>query len=275
MTSTTKHIALICPGGPLSREIADKLGDFAAESHGDGVQLHFHDQCFDSAGHFAGDDATRSTAFLDCANDPAFDAIWFARGGYGSCRLSDDVYHQLNDAARKKIYLGYSDIGIILARLYAMNIGTPVHGPMPSEFLLSGGQEANARALAYLVDGTGDAANEDGGAPRVAFNITVLASIISAPWFPKLTGHVLMLEDVGEYLYRIDRSLSAIFSSGKLDGLKGVRLGRISEVPQNDRPFGASDREIFEYWCERRNISFLGNADIGHDGDNSIVPFGA
>ncbi|MEV9375796.1 LD-carboxypeptidase, partial [Klebsiella pneumoniae] len=83
------------------------------------VDLVFHPQCFLSEGHFAGSDAVRAAAFLEVANDPAFDAIWFARGGYGSNRILHSVMPQLGEAARRKTYLGFSDMGFLLGALYA------------------------------------------------------------------------------------------------------------------------------------------------------------
>jgi muramoyltetrapeptide carboxypeptidase len=92
---------------------------------------------------------------------------------------------------------------------------------------------------------------------------------------PDLSGHIMMLEDVGEYLYRIDRALCAIMSSPKVKPAASVRLGRISDIPENDRPFGQSAEDITKYWCARTGIAYLGRADIGHDPQNKIVPFGA
>ena len=71
-----------------------------------------------SHGHFAGDDATRTQAFLEVANDETYDAVWCARGGYGSCRVAEAVIRGLTEAARHKAYVGYSDAGTLLAGLY-------------------------------------------------------------------------------------------------------------------------------------------------------------
>ncbi|MGJ3628565.1 LD-carboxypeptidase [Sphingomonas sp. MMS24-JH45] len=76
------------------------------------VDLVFHPQCYDHDGHFAGSDAVRAAAFLQYANDPAFVLIWFLRGGYGSNRILGTVMPQLGEAARRKAYLGYSDVDL-------------------------------------------------------------------------------------------------------------------------------------------------------------------
>jgi muramoyltetrapeptide carboxypeptidase len=108
-----------------------------------------------------------------------------------------------------------------------------------------------------------------------AFNITVLQSILGTSLEPNLEGHVLMLEDGGEYLYRLDRALFQITSSANVQSVKGIKLGRVSETPENDKPFGANEEEIVRYWCAKAGIAYLGRADIGHDVENKVVPFGA
>ncbi|MEM8770400.1 MAG: LD-carboxypeptidase [Pseudomonadota bacterium] len=275
MSKSKRHIALVCPGGPISPDLADKLGEFTAAHCGDRAELHFHPQCFLEAGHFAGTDAERSAAFLKVANDPAFDAVWFARGGYGAIRLDDAVYGKLNDAARAKTWFGYSDNGAILARLYGMGFKNLAHGPIAVDLNREGGEAAIARALDYLVFNKQDGLEPElDGRPTVAFNITVLSNIAAAPWAPSLAGHVVLMEDVGEYLYRIDRALGGLMVSLMMKNIAGVRLGRITDIPENDRPFGADEEEIVRYWCERTGVPYLGRAGIGHDAKNKIVPFG-
>ncbi|PQA88580.1 LD-carboxypeptidase [Hyphococcus luteus] len=277
MIKSAKHIALVCPGGPVTRELAEKTASIAAARFGDSVKLHFHDQCFSAAGHFAGSDAERSAAFLEVANDPRYDAVWFARGGYGACRFDEALFAKLNDHARKKTYLGYSDNGMLLARLYNDGIGRPVHGPIPADLPREGGEEAIARALAFLVEGdaSGVEPTARSGKKCAAFNITILAHLSGTDWMPDLSGHIVMLEDVGEYLYRTDRALFSIMGDKNVHNAEGIMLGRLSDIPENDRPFGASEEEVIKYWCARAGVPYLGRADIGHDGQNKIVPFGA
>lgn len=276
MTNATKHIALVCPGGPISRELADNVADIARKQHGDGISLDFHDQCFLTSGHFAGTDAQRTGAFLEVANDPNYDAVWFARGGYGAARLDESMFKKLNEHARRKIYLGYSDAGFLLARLYKEGIGRPVHGPMPPDLPRNGGEAAIARALEFLASGSATTfePNVHAGNPVAAFNITILAHLCGTDWMPDLSGHIIMLEDVSEYLYRIDRAMFSITGNPHIQNALGILLGRISDVPENDRPFGQTDEELIKNWCARKNLPYLGRADIGHDADNKIVPFG-
>jgi len=264
------RIAVCAPSTPFTREDADRVQALAAAFPG--VELAFHEQCFASDGHFAGPDPVRLAALLDCANDPVIDAVWFARGGYGAGRIAEAAIRGLARCAADKAYLGYSDAGCLLAGLHRGGIGRPVHAPMPVDLRKAGGEAAVCRVLGWL---TGDRSGEEpslDGRPTVAFNLMTLAMLTGTPLMPNLAGHVVMVEEVAEHLYAIDRLFFHL--AHHLPGAAGLRLGRVSEVPANDRPFGAEPEEIARYWCERAGIPFLGTADIGHDAANKIVPFG-
>ncbi len=264
------RIAICAPARPINPDDAAAVSALAAEMPG--TELVFHPQCFAQAGHFAGADALRLSALLECANDPAFDAVWFARGGYGSNRIAAAAIAGLGEAARTKAYLGYSDTGYLLAALYRARIGQSVHAPMPGDIRREGGAEAVRRSLRWLAGDRSGAEASGDGHPRAAFNLTTLAMLCGTPLMPDLTGHVVLVEEVSEHLYAVDRLLFHI--TAHLRGVAGLRLGRISEVPENDVPFGADAEAIARDWCARSGIPFLGRADIGHDIDNKIVAFG-
>jgi muramoyltetrapeptide carboxypeptidase len=271
------RIGVVAPGTRIEPALAERVKAFAADSFLDRApEIVFHPQCFLNAGHFAGEDEARLKAFVEFANDPGFDAIWFARGGYGACRIAEAALAQLNEVSRAKTYLGYSDNGAILGGLYARGYANVAHGPIPIDMTRAGGEVAVKRALDWLIDRSPESLELgvmfDG--KTAAFNITVLQSILGSSLEPDLSGHVLMLEDVGEYLYRLDRALFQITSSANVRSVKGVKLGRIGDVQENDKPFGASEDEMMRYWCAKAGIAYLGRADIGHDVENKVVPFG-
>jgi muramoyltetrapeptide carboxypeptidase len=277
MPRESLRIGVVAPGSPLDRDVAEEVGAVAAELWpGGAVELVFHPQCFLSCGHFAGDDAARTAAFLELANDPAFDAVWFGRGGYGACRLVEGVLAGLEPAAADKAYLGYSDAGTLLAALYSRGFPDVAHGPMPQDLRREGGREAVVRALSWLArrDPSALEPSVGAGAPAAAFNLTILSQLIGTPWQPDLSGHVLMLEEVSEYMYRIDRSLCHVTSNPQIRRVAGLRLGRCSDITENDRPFVLTEEEIAREWCARSGIPWLGRADIGHDAANKVVPFG-
>ncbi|MGB3738797.1 MAG: LD-carboxypeptidase [Pontixanthobacter sp.] len=264
------NIAICAPGKRLERTRADAVRAVAADYPD--ITLHFHEQCFARHGHFAGHDDDRLRALLECANDPAMDAVWFAMGGYGANRIAAQAIAGMGPAARDKPFLGYSDNGYLLAALYKARIGRPVHAPLVGDIRRAGGADATRRVLEYLRGGTDGLEPSLDVRPTVAFNLTTLAMIVGTDLMPDLTGHVVMVEEVAEHFYAVDRLFFHI--AQHLRGVAGLRLGRISEVPENDRAFGASAMEIAAFWCARHDIPFLGQADIGHDADNRIVPFG-
>ncbi len=271
---TMTRVAICAPSAPFSREDAAAVSALAAD-HYPGIALSFHEQCFASEGHFAGPDALRLAAFLECANDPAFGAVWFARGGYGAVRMAADVMAGLGAAAREKAYLGYSDGGTMLAALYTAGIGKLVHAPMPADIRRMGGEAAVLRTLGWLAGEQGGLEPSlDDKTPAAAFNLMTLAMLVGTPLMPDLAGHVVMIEEVSEYLYAVDRLLFHVTAHLGQMGIAGLRLGRISDVPENDRPFGAEPEEMVRHWCARSGIRYLGSADIGHDIMNKIVPFG-
>ncbi len=143
--------------------------------------------------------------------------------------------------------------------------------------LREGGEAAVIRALRWLATrdpATLEPSLADDPRPAAAFNLSILGSLIGTPWQPDLAGHVLMVEDVGEYMYRLDRLFFQITSNEGIRRIAGLRLGRCSDIPVNDVDFGMTEEEVAQFWCERAAIPYLGRADIGHDSANKIVPFG-
>ncbi len=269
-------IGVVAPAARIEPDIAAAVTELAANLYPERPPtLRFHPQCYLSAGHFAGADEERATALIEIANDPAIDAVWFVRGGYGSNRIVERVLPALNAAARQKTYLGYSDIGTILAALYGAGFTRIAHGPMPSEIPRRNGAAAVTRGLKFLVEGdTSTLEPSVTAAPTAAFNITILSHLIGTPLQPDLSGHVLMLEEVGEDMYRIDRALWHITSNPAIRRVAGIRLGRCSVITSNTPEFGQDEETIARHWCEASGIPYLGRADIGHDVENKVVPFG-
>jgi len=266
------NIAICAPATPITRDHATALERLVAAEF-PSTRVTFHDQCFAQAGHFAGDDLVRLSALLDCANDPAFDVVWFAKGGYGSNRIAEAAIAQMNDAARAKTYVGFSDCGYLLAALYRAGIGQCAHGSMPVSARSENGREAVRRVLRWLSgDNSGLEPSLDGVVPAAAFNLITLAMLAKTPIMPDLSGHILMVEEVSEHLYAVDRAFFSIANS--MPRLAGIRLGAVTAIPENHVEFGQDEVAIATYWCRRAGIPYLGRAQIGHNSANSVVPFG-
>ena len=277
MASKRVKIGIVAPAGRLEPSLVADLQALAAARYPDQPpEIVFSPQCFLSAGHFAGDDRARARAFLEMANDPSIDALWFGRGGYGSCRLLDSLPGSLEPAARQKIYLGYSDLGTLLAALYREGFPFLAHGPMPADLRRRGGAAAVARALDFLVlgDVSGLEPHLAEKTPAAAFNLTILCHLLGTPAEPPLDGHLLMIEEVDEPMYRIDRCLFQLTGSPAIRRIAGLRLGRCAPITPNLPDFAMTEDEVARSWCERSGIPYLGRADIGHDAENRIVPFG-
>ena len=205
--------------------------------------------------------------------DPAVDAVWFARGGYGSNRIAEAALADLPAAAHGKLYMGYSDAGFLLAGLHKAGIDA-AWGPMPQDVLRDEGDTAIHRALNWLVLRDRSALEPQLQPPAMAFNLTVLSNLLGTPLEPDLTGVDLLIEDVSEHLYGIDRTMFHVTASANVRRVARLRLGRVADVLPNDVDFGADEQAIVADWCARSGISFGGRADIGHDAQNKVVPFG-
>lgn len=264
------RIAVVAPSCPLKREAADALRALAAE-RGD-CELVIHPQCFLVSGHFAGPDEARLSALREVMGDPSIDAVWFARGGYGSNRIAEAAVADLPDAARGKLYMGYSDAGFLHAGMHKAGINV-AWGPMPQDIVREGGEAAVGRALDWMVRRDASALEGDLRQPAMAFNLTVLSNLLGTPLEPDLAGVDLLIEEVDEHHYRIDRTMFHVTSSPNVRRAARIRLGRVGNVPANDPDFGRDEGSIVEEWCTRSGIPYGGRADIGHDARNKVVPF--
>jgi muramoyltetrapeptide carboxypeptidase len=264
-------IAVVAPSCTLKREAADRVTAIAA-GRGD-CELVFHPQCFLSDGHFAGRDEERLAALREVMADGSVDCVWFARGGYGSNRIAEAAVADLPPAAQTKLYMGYSDAGFLLAGLHRAGVDA-VHGPMPQDVLREDGEAAVMRALDWLVQRDGSALEPDIRASAFAFNLTVLSTLLGTALEPDLSGADLLIEEVSEHHYRIDRLMFHLTASTNVRSVARIRLGRVGDIPANDPAFGSDEVAIIEHWCTRSGIPFGGRADIGHDAANRVVPFG-
>src|SRR5881275_1426282 len=177
------RIAVVAPSCPLTREAAQRV-QAIADARGD-CEIAIHPQCFLVDGHFAGPDAERLAALRKVMADPSVDAVWFARGGYGSNRIAEAALTDLPDAARGKTYMGYSDAGFLLAGLQKAGLDV-AWGPMPQDALrgdhgLQDGTAAINRALDWLVRKDPAAIEPDLKPPAMAFNLTVLSNLLGTP----------------------------------------------------------------------------------------------
>lgn len=263
-------IAVVAPSCTFNREAAERVRAIVAERAD--CEFMIHSQCFLTDGHFAGSDGERLAALREVMADPSVDAVWFARGGYGSNRIAEEASADLPNAATAKLYMGYSDAGFLLAAFHKAGLNV-AHGPMPQDVMRPGGEAAIARALDWIVRRDRSALEPSIEVPAMAFNLTVLSNLLGTALEPDFSGIDLMIEEVSEHLYRIDRTMFHLTSNPTIRRVARLRLGRVSDVLANDSDFGRDETAIVKDWCARSGIPFGGLADIGHDASNRVVPF--
>lgn len=273
----TFRIGVVAPAGVLGDHgLIDRIDQFVSATFEGRVELLIHPQCRLADGHFAGSDADRLAALVEYGNREDIGAVWFLRGGYGSNRIAEAAALRLGPAARAKRWLGYSDTGFLLAALHRAGFEQVAHGPMPVDLdRAQGGRAAVSRALAWLVDGHPESleTSERPDTPKLAFNLTVLSQLLGTPLEPDFSGRVLMIEDVGDYLYRYDRFMFHVTSNANVRHCAGIREGRLVADENPTAVFRVPDGGVVADWCRRSGIRYLGAADVGHDGDNKVVPF--
>src|SRR3954453_16812757 len=133
------RIAVVAPSCRLTEEAAEAVRAIVARRSD--CELVIHPQSFLSDGHFAGPDEARLAALREVMAEPTFEAVWFARGGYGSNRIAEAALAYLRPASRGKLYLGYSDAGFLHGGFHKAGLDV-AWGPMPQDVLRDGGEAA-------------------------------------------------------------------------------------------------------------------------------------
>ncbi|MFD1930542.1 LD-carboxypeptidase [Nonomuraea mangrovi] len=225
-------VAVVSPSGPPNAALLQR-GVKLLEGLGLKVMLGRH--VLDREGYLAGSDADRAADLQAAWCDPAVSAVFCSRGGYGAARILDLVDWHAMRAAGPKILLGSSDI-TALHHVFGVELGLPtLHGPMPACRPLSFEEEPEpvtwdhlrAALSGHASPVTGDRVLREGRAEGVLAggNLSLLASLCGTRYQPSFAGRLVLLEDVGEQPYRIDRMLTQLLQSGALDGVRGIALG--------------------------------------------------
>jgi muramoyltetrapeptide carboxypeptidase len=240
-------------------------------------RVHLSDTLFERSGYLAGNDDVRLQSLLAALADPQTQAIVAARGGFGAARLLPQL--DPDDVRRANKWLvGFSDVTALHA-LWARAGVCSIHGPMVCSlwearpeiqaqwFGLLGGQPP--QPLSGL-----SAVHPGRAAGRLfAANLTVLAALAGTPYMPDLAGHVLVLEDVTERPYRLDRALTTLLQADALAGVRGFVLGQFSQCEPG--PDGVTAEQMFEQRLAGLGVPVVGDAPIGHVPDNVPLLLGA
>ncbi|MCB4406301.1 LD-carboxypeptidase [Synechococcus sp. MU1642] len=222
--------------------------------------------------YFSGTDQERVQDLKSAWNDPTVDAVVTLGGGWGGARVLEAGFRF---PRHPKWSLGFSDTSSLLLAQWAAGLPGAIHGS-------SGGSEAQWQRTVDLLCGhpvaplLGESRRRGiARGPLVVTNLTVATHLIGTPWLPSLKGAILVLEDVGEAPYRVDRMLTQWRSAGLLQHLAGVACGRFSWAEDDILPGDFTMDEILEERLGDLGIPLVLNLPLGHGGPNQALPLGA
>ncbi|GHH35900.1 S66 peptidase family protein [Streptomyces candidus] len=280
------RVAVVAPSGPVPEDRLAQGLDILRGWDLDPVVLpHVLDR-HPEFGYLAGDDAARARDLTEAWCDPTVSAVLCARGGYGVQRMVDLVDWAAMRAAtaaygRPKVFVGYSDI-TALHEAFARRMGVAtLHGPMTATlaFLKDGPTQESLRATLFAPEtvrtlGLPTARTlVPGRAHGVTLGgcVSLLAADLGTPYArPSARGGLLLIEDVGEEAYRLDRVLTQLLRSGWLDGVAGVALGSWAQC-------GAYEQAVRPVLLDRLGglgVPVVEELGFGHSATALTVPLG-
>ncbi len=266
-------VAVVAPSSPFDRDEFER----GAARLRDRYQLRYGPGLFDRRGFLAGDDRRRLVELRRAIEDPEVRAIVPARGGYGATRLLDAL--DVDAIAHAcKLLVGFSDVTALHAAWARAGVRL-IHGPMVAaigradEPLVARWIAAVEGALPPTQTGLRAIARGEAEGPLVGGNLAVLAALAGTPHAPPIEGSVLLLEDVGERPYRVDRMLTTLRQAGWLERVAGVLCGAFT-----DARAGADGVEVDDVLADRLGdlgVPVLTGLGAGHVDDNLELPLGA
>jgi muramoyltetrapeptide carboxypeptidase len=271
------RVALISPSGPL-RDVTELVrAESQARVFGWETIVGPHAMARD--GYFAGSDAQRAADLLAAINDPAIDGIWCLRGGYGAARLLPAI-DLARIAERPKALIGYSDITALHAAWQHAGV-VSYHAPTGRADITPFAHDSFVRAIVRGVDSAGHAPAStilrDGVASgRLAGgNLALVASLCGTPWAINFSDAIVVLEDVNEATYRIDRMLTQLRLAGAFEGCRGLAFGQFTNCDERaddgSRRLDAVAREC----ADALGVPALLGLPVGHINDQWTLPLGA
>lgn len=236
-----------------------------------------------SQNYFSGTDEERLADFQQMLDDDEVKAVLCARGGYGTGRIIDQVDFGKFKKQPKWI-IGYSDITILHSHLYTNYYISSLHAPMAgafneegykNEFVLSlrnalEGKKAKYQCEVHVFNRKGEAVGE-----LVGGNLALLAHLVGTGSDLKTKGKILFIEDVGEYVYNIDRMFYQLKRSGKLSKLAGLIIGGFSDIKDTERPFGKTAYEVIHEIVKEYDFPVCFDFPVSHTDRNYALKIGA
>jgi muramoyltetrapeptide carboxypeptidase len=272
-------IALVCPAGYMAIEKAQACID-TLQQWGYKVKLG-NTLGGNSQTYFSGTDEERLADFQQMLDDDEVQAVLCARGGYGMSRIIDNIDFKKFKKQPKWI-IGYSDITVLHSHLYSNYYIASVHAPMagafndelPNEYVTSlknvlVGKKIKYSCPSHEFNKKGEAVGE-----LVGGNLSLLTHLACTSSDLKTKGRILFIEDVGEYLYNIDRMLLQFKRSGKLSKLAGLIVGGFTDMKDTERPFGKTVYEIIRDAVKEYDYPVCFGFPLSHEKENYALKTG-
>ena len=266
-------IGIVAPAGPFDPEKFMK-GKSVLESMG--FQTVFEEGIFQKHGFLAGTDIQRADQVNRLFADTTVQAIFCARGGYGSMRILSLLDFETIQT-HPKIFLGFSDISALLSALFDRCSLVTFHGPVVTTLAKASEKTIMAMKTVLTSDAPLELTPENGKVikPGVCSglvaggNLTTLCHLVGTPYTPNFKGKILLIEDVGEMPYRIDRMLTQMKLAGCFNEIAGLILGGFKECGYLNEVV-----EIFSNIFEDADIPILTGFEVGHGEHNLTIPMG-
>ena len=247
-----------------------------------GLNVRLGKNLYESNGHFAGTDKQRLEDFQNAIDDDNIKAVWCARGGYGTVRIIDDIDFT-KFKQHPKWVIGFSDVTVLHNEIHNLGIET-IHAMMPST--LKPGDEEQKKAqkslkkalfgkkIKYRVSESDYNKDGEAAGQLVGGNLSILYSLLGSKSTISAENKILFIEDVGEYEYHIDRMLLNLKRNGYFDKCKGLIVGGISDVRENDVAFGKTVEEIVLDAVKEYDFPVSFDFPAGHIRDNRTLILG-
>ena len=270
------RIGIVAPARKVSPEEMSFAFSWLQEK---GMEPVYDKRLFTSSDIFAGDDTFRATVIQEHMDRPDIDAIWFARGGYGSIRIIDKLDFTLL-IKHPKPFVGFSDSTVFHGKMQRLGIPS-IHASMPycldnktPEALQSLYDALIGMPLHYEIPS--HPLNRLGAVDgeMVGGNLSVLYGMLGSDSFPETDGKILFLEEVDEYIYHIDRMMRGLKRAGKLSQLKALIIGGLTQIHDNPEPFGKTVEEVISEVVAEYGYPICFGFPAGHFSDNRAILLG-
>jgi muramoyltetrapeptide carboxypeptidase len=271
------NIRIVSPAKSIEKKHIDYAIDFLKQNK---FNVEISQYCLGQDHYFSGTDSERLKDFQSALDDETVDVILCARGGYGCIRIIDGLDFS-KFKINPKLIIGFSDVTVFHNHIHShFNIPT-VHGTMPLNF--SANSKDSLQSLVDVINGDKihytirpNLNNKIGNvkAEVVGGNLAIVYALIGTNSDINLDNKILFIEDVGEYIYAIDRMMWALEKSGKLKKLAGLIVGGMSSINDTEVPFGKTVEDVILERIEKLAIPVCFNFPAGHINDNRTITLG-